>query len=158
MWRICYSKSVFFVIFSNFSSNWKSKWSAKLLHSLGSAKLLQTLGSKSIAGIFSSISRKIQFCYTFAPIISSNWRKIAELQKYFCQFDEKNSVKSRGMQTFAISLSLLVVSSYLVNSIAIPLRGRRLGGIWFLLTLGSHFIPRGFAPWDEMTPTGLQKS
>ena len=118
LWRICYSKSVFFVIFSNFSSNWKSKWSAKLLHSLGSAKLLQTQGSKSIAGIFSSISRKIQFCYTFAPIISSNWRKIAELQKCFCQFDEKNSVKSRGMQTFAISFSLLVVSSYLVNSIA----------------------------------------
>ena len=45
--------------------------------------------------------------------------------------------------------------SYLVNSIAIQLRDRRLGGIWFLQTLGSHFIPRGFAPWDEISPSGL---
>ena len=46
--------------------------------------------------------------------------KITQMQKNFCQLG----------------------FSYLVNSKAILLRDRQLGGIWFLLTLGSHFIPR----------------
>ena len=59
--------------------------------------------------------------------------KITQMQKNFCQF---------GI-------------SYLVNSKAILLRDRQLGGIWFLLTLGSQFSSLGASPLGmKITPAG----
>ena len=47
--------------------------------------------------------------------------------------------------------------SYLVNSIAIQLRDRRLGGYGFA-NPWEPFHPSGASlPWDEKTPAGLQK-
>ena len=59
--------------------------------------------------------------------------KITQMQKNFCQFG----------------------FSYLVNYKAILLRDRQLGGIWFLLTLGSQFSSLGASPLGmKMTPLG----
>ena len=41
------------------------------------------------------------------------------------------------------------------KTIAIPLRDRRLGGYIFANPWESYFIPRGFAPWDEIGPLGF---
>ena len=119
LWRNCYSKSAFFAIFPNFSSNWKSKWFAKLLHSLGAAKLLQTTLIFNLTENFVKLTEKIPVCNE----ISAN---------------------------LVIFFSELELISSLVNSIAILLRDRRLGGYIFANPWESYFIPRGFAPWDEI--------
>ena len=71
--------------------------------------------------------REQKYCWNFSSIwrkISSNWWNLVKLQNNFWIFMWNDKV------------------SYLVNSIAILLRDRRLGGIWFLQTLVSHFIPQ----------------
>ena len=63
--------------------------------------------------------------------------KITQMQKNFCQFG----------------------FSYLVNSKAILLRDRQLGGIWFLLTLGSQFSSLGASPLGmKIDSRGLAKT
>ena len=109
-----YSKYTFFVIFSNFPSKWKSKWSAKVLHSLGAAKVLQI---------------------TLTFVLTKNF---VNLTIFFVK-PRENAAKLMIFHQHNYNSELI---SYLVNSIAIQLRDRRLGGIWFLQTLGSHFIPR----------------
>ena len=44
---------------------------------------------------------------------------------------------------------------YLVNFLAIQLRDRWFGGYIFANSWEPHFIPRGFAPWDEIGPLGF---
>ena len=66
------------------------------------------------------------------------------MQRNFCQFD-------------GFFCEIKLVSS-LVNSIAILLRDRRLGGYVFAHPWESYFIPRGFAPWDEIRLPRVAKS
>ena len=125
----------FLLIWRNFPSKWKSKWSAKLLHSLGAANVLQ------IILIFD---------------LTENWAIAKQFQSIWRIFFVKPRGNAAKLMIFHQHNYNSELISYLVNSIAIQLRDRRLGGIWFLQTLGSHFIPRGFAPWDEMTPAGCK--
>ena len=93
-------------------------------------------------------------CKTFAdPRECNKFRqidgKIEELQKNFCQFSIFRETRVLLQQSFS--------SSYLVNSKAILLRDRRLGGIWFLLTLGSHISSLGASPLGmKISPACLQ--
>ena len=57
-----YSKYTFFVIFSNFPSKWKSKWSAKVLHSLGAAKVLQITLTFDLTENFVKLTEKSCKC------------------------------------------------------------------------------------------------
>ena len=54
--------------------------------------------------------------------------------------------------TFYVKLKLFV---YLANHVKILLHDHFLGCIEIANPLGSFFIPRGFAPWDEKEPSGF---
>ena len=60
--------------------------------------------------------------------------------------------------SFLRKIHKLCYSVYLTNNIKILLHDFWLGCNGFATSLGSHFIPRGFAPWDEITPSGCCKT
>ena len=75
---------------------------------------------------------------------------IFNLTENFVKLTEKIPVCNEISANLVIFFSELELISSLVNSIAILLRDRRLGGYIFANPWESYFIPRGFAPWDEI--------
>ena len=101
--------------------------------SLGAAKLLHSLGS---AILFLHVFHQFDEFFHFSVKNSSNWRFCKRISLIIDKYFRKTKRN--------------VIFSYLVTSKAILLRDRRLGGYVFANPWESHFIPRGFAPWDEI--------
>ena len=138
------------------------------------------MGQKALQKTFAASHGK----KTFAQILifSSNWRNFAQIIRFFSsvwrnfaqiieivcfshQFDENLSILSckaffptGNCKGFIRQWYELANQVYLVINIKILLHDHCLGCKGFATSLGSHFIPRGFAPWDEITPSGWCKT
>ena len=64
----------------------------------------------------------------------------------FRQIDAKIKQMWKRISVKLVDFCEIKLVSSLINSIAILLRDRRLGGIWFLQTRGSYFHPKGRSP------------
>ena len=86
-----------------------------------------------------------------------NFRQIDGISAFWRNFSV-NSFKTSLFGTFLGKIHKICYSVYLANNIKILLHDFWLGCNGFASSLGSNFIPRGFAPWDEITPSGCCKT
>ena len=86
--------------------------------------------------------------------IDEFFTKIMKIQKTFTK-DRTILCKFNQFHTFS-SLSLQGTKTvYLANYVEILLHDHFSGCIKITNPLGLIYIPRGFVPWDEMSPSGL---
>ena len=115
-------------------------------------------------------SVKLFFCKGFFPMGCAkvfcnsklhhgwwNFRQIDGISAFWRNFSV-NSFKNLLSGTFLRKIHKLCYYVYLANNIKILLHDFWAGCNGFASSLGSHFIPRGFAPWDEITPSGCCKT
>ena len=90
----------------------------------------------------------------------SNFAAPRECKTFADHFDFKFDGKFRQIDPKIMQRNFCQFGfPYLVNSKAILLRDRQLGGIWFLLTLGSQFSSLGASPLGmKIDSQGLAKT